>query len=69
MGRRSDYKKGDDLAAFDLDKGCRRIVDQSTKPRRRLKARLRRMARKRVKNDATNTSSDIPLFDGGFPDR
>lgn len=48
MGRRSDHKKRDDLAAWDLDKGCRRIVNQSTPARRRLKRKLVRMARKRM---------------------
>ena len=48
MGRRSDYKKVDELAAWDLDKGCRRIVNQSTPARRRLRDKLRRQARKIV---------------------
>ena len=48
MGNRSDFKKLDELSAWDLDRGCRRIVDQTTPARRRLKARLRRQARKRV---------------------
>ena len=48
MGKRSDHKKVDELAACDLDKGCRRIVNQSTPARRRLKKRLARQARKRI---------------------
>ena len=48
MGRRSDYKKDDNISAWDLDAGCRRIVDQSTPARRRLRKKLRRMARKRI---------------------
>ncbi len=48
MGKRSDYKKIDDLSRWDLDKGCRRIVDQGTHGRRRLRDRLRRQARKRI---------------------
>ena len=52
MGKRSDYKKRDDLSAWDLDAGCRRIVNQSTPANRRLRDRLRRMARKRMKKDA-----------------
>ena len=48
MGRHSDYKKVDELAERDLDKGCRRIVDQSTPGRRRLRDRLKRQARKRM---------------------
>ena len=51
MGRRSDYKKLDSLSAWDLDKGCRRIVDQSTPARRRLKKRLKRQGRKRLNKD------------------
>ena len=54
MGKRSDYKKIDDLAAWDLDKGCRRIVDQSTPGRRRLRDRLKRQARKRIDRRANN---------------
>lgn len=46
---RARYKKFDELAACDLDKGCRKIVDQSTPARRRLKKRLRRQARARLK--------------------
>lgn len=49
MGKFSDYKKIDGLSCWDLDKGCRRIVDQSTPGRRRLKKVLRRAARKRIK--------------------
>lgn len=58
MGRRSDYKKNDGLSEWDLDKGCRRIVDQSTPARRRLKERLRKMARKRVKRREDETNDD-----------
>ena len=54
MGKRSDYKKIDGLAAWDLDKGCRRIVDQSTPGRRRLRDRLKRQARKRIDRRANN---------------
>lgn len=51
MGRRSDYKRHDELAAWDLDKGCRHIVNQSTPARRRLKKRLKRQVRKRLNKD------------------
>lgn len=47
--QRARYKKFDELAACDLDKGCRKIVDQSAPARRRLKKRLRRQARARLK--------------------
>lgn len=49
MGARSDWKKLDELAAYDLDAGCREIVNQAAPGRRRLKKVLRRMARKRQK--------------------
>ena len=49
MTRRSEYKRHDDLAAWDLDAGCRGIVNQAAPGMRRLKAVLRRMARKRMK--------------------
>lgn len=48
MGKRSDYKKYDSLSAWDLDAGCRRIVNQSTPANRRLRDRLRKQARKRI---------------------
>lgn len=41
-------KKLSDLSAWDLDAGCRNIVDQSTPARRRLKKRIRRQDRKRL---------------------
>lgn len=58
MGQRSDYKKDDGLSDWDLDKGCRRIVDQSTPARRRLKERLRRIARKRIERRVDETNDD-----------
>lgn len=48
MGKHSDHKKLDEIAAWDMDKGCRRIVNQSTLAPRRLKKRLARQARKRI---------------------
>lgn len=48
MGKHGDYKKMDELVAWDMDKGCRRIVNNATPGRRRLRDRLRRQARKRV---------------------
>lgn len=46
--KRAHYKKYDEIAAWDLDKGCRKYIDQSTPARRRLKKKLRRQARKRL---------------------
>jgi hypothetical protein len=47
--RRAAYKKYDELAAWDLNKGCRRFINQSTPTNRKLKKVLRRQARKRLK--------------------
>ena len=41
-------KKISELSAWDLDKGCRHIIDQSTPARRRLKKIIRRQDRKRI---------------------
>lgn len=51
---RARYKKLDELAAWDLDKGCRKWVNQSTPARRRLKKRLRKQARARLKEREQN---------------
>lgn len=59
MGRRSDYKKLDGIAANDLDAGCRRIIDTSTLGRRRLRDRLRKMARKQI-DRAIRRDADAP---------
>ena len=47
--KRAAYKKYDELAAWDLNKGCRRFINQSTPTNRKLKKVLRRQARKRLK--------------------
>lgn len=49
MGRRSDYKKRDGIADWDMNKGCRHIVDQSTPSRRKLRDRLKHRARAKMK--------------------
>ena len=49
--RKSEHKRHDDLAAWDLNAGCRSIIDQSTPANRRLKKKLRRKARKTLDND------------------
>lgn len=41
-------KKISELSAWDLDKGCRHIVNQSTPAHRRLKKIIRRQDRKRI---------------------
>ena len=48
MTSRAEYKKRDELAAHDLNAGCRRIVNQSTPGKRRLRDKLKRQARKRL---------------------
>lgn len=47
--KRALYKRYDRLADWDLDAGCKNIVNQSTRARRRLKKVLRRQARKQMK--------------------
>lgn len=49
--QRARYKKFDELAAWDLNKGCRKWIDQSTPTRRRLKKRLRKQARAKLKGE------------------
>ena len=49
--KRADYKKYDELAAWDLDKGCRRFINQGSPANRRLKKKLRRQARKRLEGE------------------
>lgn len=46
---RAQYKKHDELASWDLNKGSRRWVNQSSPANRRLKKRLRKQARARLK--------------------
>lgn len=48
--KRAAYKCHDELTAWDLNKGCRNIVNQSTPARRRLKKILRRKSRKTLDN-------------------
>jgi len=47
--KRALYKRYDELSAWDLDKGCRHIVNQHTPAMRRLKKILRKQARARLK--------------------
>lgn len=58
MGRHSDYKKVDDIACHDINKGCRRIIDTSTPSRRRLRDILRRQARKRLNRGMEKEDDD-----------
>lgn len=48
---RARYKKFDELSAWDLNKGCRKFINQSTPTRRKLKKRLRKQARARMKGE------------------
>lgn len=54
--KRARYKRMDELSAWDLNKGCRRIIDQSTPARRRLKKCLRRQARKKINKETLDKS-------------
>ena len=49
--QRARYKKFDELAAWDLNKGCRKWVNQATPSMRKLKKRLRRQARAKMKGE------------------
>ena len=64
MGKRSDWKRLDELSAWDLDRGCRMIINQATPGRRRLKRVLRRQARKRLNSTIKDTE---PNNNGGTP--
>lgn len=44
--RKNEHKYHDELTAWDLNAGCRQWIDQSTPARRRLKKKLRKIARK-----------------------
>lgn len=46
--KRCYYKKISELSAWDLDKRCRRFVNQSSDANRRLKKKLLRRDRKRL---------------------
>ena len=48
MWRRAAYKMVDELAAHDLNQGCRWIIRQDTRGMRTLKKVLRRQARSRI---------------------
>lgn len=48
MAQQGVYKKYDELAAWDLNAGCRRWVTQNSPANRKLKKKLRRQARKRL---------------------
>lgn len=46
--KRSIDKRVSELSAWDLDAGCRNIVNQSSPANRRLKKKIRRQDRKRL---------------------
>ena len=49
MSKRAYYKRLDELASWDLDAGCRSIINQSTRSMRKLKKKLKHQARARIK--------------------
>jgi hypothetical protein len=51
--KRALYKRMDELAAWDLDAGCRRIVNQQSPGNRRLKKVLNRQARAKLNREFT----------------
>lgn len=46
--KRSISKRVSELAAWDLDAGCRNIINQASPKNRRLKKKIRRQDRKRL---------------------
>lgn len=44
--KKAEYKRHDNIAAWDLDKGSRRYINSSTPAHRRLKKILRKQSRK-----------------------
>lgn len=48
--KRQIAKRTSELAAWDLDKSCRHIVNQSSVANRKLKKKIRRQDRKRLDN-------------------
>ena len=48
MSKRAYYKRLDEFASWDLDVGCRSIINQSTRSMRKLKKKLKRQARARI---------------------
>lgn len=63
MGKYSDYKKYDEFCSWDLDKGCRHIVNQSSESARRLKPRLRRQRRARLNMVIKRIDQEFELTD------
>lgn len=66
MGKRSDYKKHSEFAAWDMDKGCRNIVNQHSPGKRRLRKRLMRQARRRY-GASESGEIDFSLYDDYVP--
>ena len=50
MAMRAGYKKYDELASWDLNASCRKYINQSSPSNRKLKKRLRKLARSKLKN-------------------
>ena len=56
--KRSSYKVVSDLSSWDLDAGCRHIVNQDSPANRRLKKKIRRADRKRLDRYARKVYND-----------
>lgn len=56
--KRNSYKVTSDLSAWDLDAGCRNIVNQDSPANRRLKKKIRRADRKRLDRYARKLYND-----------
>ena len=55
----NQYKKGSELSAWDLNPGCRVIVNQDSKSNRRLKKKILRQERKRLDNRLRKEYNDL----------
>lgn len=62
MGRLSDYKKNGEFAALDMDRGCRRYINQSSPGNRKLRRRLKRQERARLNRSCSEKSPVIGDF-------
>lgn len=58
MFGRAFFKRIGEFAAWDLDKGCRWIVNQRTDSNRRLKRKLKRQERERLKRELSKRVDD-----------
>ena len=60
MSKQAYYKRLDELASWDMDAGCRSIINQSAPSMRKLKKKLKHQARARIKrHDHYHSKNDL----------